>query len=363
MVEDKYIGLALAMSSSLAIGTSFIITKKGLMDTSSRMGADNATSHKYLQNPIWWAGIITMAVGEVANFAAYTFAPAILVTPLGALSVIIGAVLAAIFLKEELGVLGKMGCAICLMGLVIIVLHAPPDKEIETVDEILNYATQPGFLFYAFIVSVYSLFTIYKIVPKYGHTNPMIYISICLSVGSISVMAIKAFGIALKLTFAGNNQFTHASTYVFVVIVAVCILTQMNYFNKALDLFDTLIVNPLYYVTFTTCTLAASFILFKGFNTTSAINIISLLIGFLVVFSGVYLLNISRKDDSGLKEIFGTRNSKDLGPMDNGVGGFSSVRRSMQLSRGEYETEETVGLRHFDSFDISDEESEARHRH
>lgn len=28
MVEDKYIGLALAVSSSLAIGTSFIITKK-----------------------------------------------------------------------------------------------------------------------------------------------------------------------------------------------------------------------------------------------------------------------------------------------------------------------------------------------
>ena len=29
-------------------------------------------------------------LGVVANFAAYTFAPAILVTPLGALSVIIG---------------------------------------------------------------------------------------------------------------------------------------------------------------------------------------------------------------------------------------------------------------------------------
>ena len=28
MVEDKWIGLALAMSGSLAIGTSFIITKK-----------------------------------------------------------------------------------------------------------------------------------------------------------------------------------------------------------------------------------------------------------------------------------------------------------------------------------------------
>lgn len=352
-MDDKYIGLALAMSLSLAIGISFIITKKGLMDTASRGG--QVEGHEYLKNPTWWAGIATMAIGEIANFAAYTFAPAILVTPLGALSVIIGAVLAAVFLKEELGTLGKMGCAICLMGSVIIVLHAPPDKEIETIDEILGYATQPGFLFYCFVVGAYSLFMIYKICPRYGSTNPMIYISICSSVGLISVMAIKAFGIALKLTLRGNNQFTHVSTYLFMIVVAGCIVTQMNYFNKALDQFDTSIVNPLYYVMFTTCTLSASFILFKGFNTTSAVNIISLLMGFLIIFSGVYLLNISRKDNEGReRELFGVHSGKDMAPLDNGVGGFS-MRRSMQLSRGE--EEERVGLRRFDSFEIdSDEE-------
>lgn len=85
-----------------------------------------------------------MGIGEVCNFAAYAFAPAILVTPLGALSVLIGAVLGSYFLKEELGTLGKLGSAICLIGAVVIVLHAPPDEEIETVDQILNYAIQPG---------------------------------------------------------------------------------------------------------------------------------------------------------------------------------------------------------------------------
>jgi hypothetical protein len=85
-----------------------------------------------------------VVLGEVANFAAYAFAPAILVTPLGALSVLIGAVLGSYFLKEELGTLGKLGCAICLIGSVIIVLHAPPDKEITDVQEILNYALRPG---------------------------------------------------------------------------------------------------------------------------------------------------------------------------------------------------------------------------
>lgn len=85
-----------------------------------------------------------VVIGEICNFAAYAFAPAILVTPLGALSVLIGAVLGSYFLKEELGTLGKLGSAICLIGAVIIVLHAPPDEDIETIETILSYALKPG---------------------------------------------------------------------------------------------------------------------------------------------------------------------------------------------------------------------------
>jgi len=104
-----------------------------------------------------WLRIISL----VANFAAYAFAPPILVTPLGALSVIIGyvslphpgrvlnfahrsAILASVFLNEELGHLGRIGCTLCLIGSLIIILHAPESKDVKTVDEILQYAIQPG---------------------------------------------------------------------------------------------------------------------------------------------------------------------------------------------------------------------------
>ncbi|KAK7545988.1 magnesium transporter NIPA-domain-containing protein [Phyllosticta citricarpa] len=328
MVEDKYVGLMLAISSSLAIGTSFVLTKKGLNQAGERHGFDGS-GFAYLRSSIWWGGIITMVIGEIANFAAYAFAPAILVTPLGALSVLIGSVLGVYFLGEILGTLGKIGCATCLIGSVIIVLHAPPDKEVQTVDEILHFAIQPGFLLYCLIVTVFSISMIYKIAPKYGRQNPLIYLSICSTVGSLSVMAVKAFGIALKLTLAGNNQFTHPSTYVFAIVVVVCVLTQMNYFNKALSQFSTNIVNPLYYVTFTTFTLIASSILFRGFNTTSAVNTISLICGFLVIFSGVYLLNLSRGDPEGTSHL--AHKFDDAVPTD-GIANYQT-RRSMQSRR------------------------------
>ncbi|CAM1502858.1 Fc.00g076340.m01.CDS01 [Cosmosporella sp. VM-42] len=297
-MEDKYIGLALAMAAGCAIGSSFVITKKGLLQAEKKHGFEG-DGFVYLKSPLWWAGIVTLGAGEVCNFAAYAFAPAILVTPLGALSVLIGAVLGSYFLNEELGTLGRLGSAICLIGAAVIVLHAPPDEEIETIDQILHYAIQPGFLLYAIAVVGFSAFMIYKVAPVHGKKNALIYISICSLVGSISVMFVKAFGIALKLTFAGHNQFTHPSTYVFMILTGVCIVIQMNYFNKALASFPTNIVNPLYYVTFTTATLCASFILFSGFNTADPVNTISLICGFLTTFTGVYLLNLSRGDPHG----------------------------------------------------------------
>ncbi|KAH9477536.1 putative magnesium transporter NIPA4 [Psilocybe cubensis] len=321
-MEDKYIGLVLALLGSVLIGSSFIITKKGLNDaaTGGSYGAQASDNLAYFKNPIWWLGMVT-----IANFAAYTFAPPILVTPLGALSVLIGAVLASFLLGEELGHLGRIGCTLCLLGSLIIVLHAPEDKPINTVDEILHFAIQPGFLLYCFTVLVFTLFMIYMAVPKYGRTNPIVYLSICSLVGSISVMAIKGFGVAVKLTFAGNNQFTHPSTYVFMIVVALSIIVQMNYFNKALDTFSTNVVNPLYYVGFSSCTIVASLILFQGFNTSDASNTFSLLSGFIVTFLGVHLLNLSRTPEPPLDHLNGQPHSHSALE-----GGLMNPRLSLQ---------------------------------
>ncbi len=43
----------------------------------------------YLREFQWWIGLTMMGLGELCNFAAYGFAPASVVTPLGALSVLV----------------------------------------------------------------------------------------------------------------------------------------------------------------------------------------------------------------------------------------------------------------------------------
>ncbi|KAJ7458584.1 DUF803-domain-containing protein [Mycena latifolia] len=300
MVDDKWIGLALAMASSVAIGTSTVITKKGL--TAAADGTSATDNMSYLRNPVWWTGMSTLIVGEVANFAAYTFAPPVMVTPLGALSVIIGAILASFILNERLGHLGRVGCALCLLGSSIIVLHAPADEALETVTQFLDYALQPGFLLYCLTVCIFSLVMAYRVAPTHGRTNPLVYISIASLVGSVSVMFVKGFGVAVKLTFAGHNQFVYPSTYLFGAVSAGCIVIQLHYSNRALDVFSVNLVNPMYYVGFCTATIVASMILFKGLNTDNATNTVSLLAGFIVTFLGVHVLNLSMLEESAAKQ-------------------------------------------------------------
>lgn len=107
--QDLYIGLGMSISSSVFIGGSFILKKKSLLALGKSGGVRaGAGGYGYLRHWLWWAGLLSMGFGEALNFIAYAFAPATLVTPLGALSVIVTALFSQYFLGEALNVLGKV---------------------------------------------------------------------------------------------------------------------------------------------------------------------------------------------------------------------------------------------------------------
>ncbi|XP_076887656.1 putative magnesium transporter NIPA4 [Bidens hawaiensis] len=291
MSSDNIKGLVLALSSSLFIGSSFIVKKKGLKKAGGSGVRAGSGGYSYLYEPLWWVGMITMVVGEVANFAAYAFAPAILVTPLGALSIIISAVLAHIILREKLHIFGVLGCALCVVGSTTIVLHAPQERAIESVAEVWDLATEPAFVLYGVLVLIAVFVLVVHYIPLYGHTHVMCYIGVCSLVGSLSVMSVKGLGIALKLTFSGTNQLVYPQTWAFTFFVLLCVITQMNYLNKALDTFNTAVVSPIYYVMFTSLTIIASVIMFKDWDGQDPTQIVTELCGFVTILSGTFLLH------------------------------------------------------------------------
>ncbi|KAJ4756013.1 magnesium transporter NIPA (DUF803) [Rhynchospora pubera] len=229
--------------------------------------------------------------GEVANFAAYAFAPAVLVTPLGAMSIIVSAVLAHFILSEKLHIFGVVGCILCVVGSTGIVMHAPKERDIHSVKEIWHLASEPGFIVYVCIVVVLVLVLIFYFAPRGGRKQMLVYIGICSLMGSITVMCVKAVAIALKLSLSGNNQFKYGQTWFFVIVVIACCLVQLNYLNKALDKFNTAVVSPVYYVMFTIFTIIASMIMFKEWDSQSISDIVTALCGFVTILCGTFILH------------------------------------------------------------------------
>ncbi|XP_068207818.1 uncharacterized protein [Palaemon carinicauda] len=295
---DTFIGLTLAFLSCFFIGISVIYKKLALKDIEAR-GETRAVDggYGYLRIPKWWLGITLMGLGELTNFVAYIFAPAILVTPLGVFSIVCTAALSPYFLKERLAMLGKLGCILVLVGCVIVTLCGPKDREIATMEELQSQLLHPGFLIYASLVVLISA-VFMALVPRYGHKYVLLYITICSSFGSLSVMFCKGVGLALKQTVGGVNEFTHWATWVCLVALIACLLIETIYMQRALDLFNSSVFMSINYVLFTSLVIVASSILYTELKVIGWKNILLTLLGFIVNIVALFMLHLDKEESN-----------------------------------------------------------------
>ncbi|XP_057193267.1 magnesium transporter NIPA2 isoform X1 [Triplophysa rosa] len=332
---DFYIGLGLAISSSIFIGGSFILKKKGLLRL-ARKGSMRAGQggHAYLKEWLWWAGLLSMGAGEGANFAAYAFAPATLVTPLGALSVLVSAVLSSYFLTERLNLHGKLGCLLSILGSTTMVIHAPQEEEIDSLKDMAKKLVDPGFVVFATAVIIVALIFIFVLGPRCGQTNILVYITICSVIGALSVSCVKGLGIAIKEAIAGMPVARNPLAWLLLLSLIACVSTQINYLNKALDIFNTSLVTPIYYVFFTTSVLMCSAILFKEWEHMATDDIIGTLSGFITIIVGIFLLHAFKDFSISLATLpVSIRKEERNGPISNGMAAHN--HSSYELLRNE----------------------------
>jgi len=92
----------------------------------------------------------------------------------------------------------------------------------------------------------------------------------------------------------------------------------MNYLNKALDIFNTSLVTPIYYVMFTSFTIVASAILFQEWYDVSGVDAANAIMGFLTIICGVFLLHAFKDLKFTLEDLI------KLTRQNNGSGSSSS---------------------------------------
>ncbi|KAH0828087.1 magnesium transporter NIPA-domain-containing protein [Lanmaoa asiatica] len=284
----KVVGIILAVTSGILIGSSFVFKKKGLLR--SQAGHTAGEGVAYLKSPLWWTGMISMyLLPRIQNrFSSY---PTPVMTPMGALSVVISAMLSSIFLKEKLTFFGWLGCSLCIVCL----SPCPQEQTPSQISQFEIMFRAPGFLAYISVLITIALSIIIYFGPKYGKNNMIWYITVCSTIGGISVSVTTGLGAAIVTSVMGDNQFHGWFIFFLIGFVLVTLVTEVYYLNVALALFNTgahfIPVRAHIYLSL----YSYGCVLFKGLAAPAS-QIITLVLAFLTICVGITILQMSKID-------------------------------------------------------------------
>jgi len=87
-----------------------------------------------------------------------------------------------------------------------------------------------AFIAYMILVAISAVWLIFYASRRWGNTNPLIYVTITGTIGSLTVMSCKGLGVGIKQTLTGTSQLTNPALWIILVIVVTCITVQVRSF-------------------------------------------------------------------------------------------------------------------------------------
>lgn len=252
-VGDVTFGCFVALVGGFCAGSSMVLQKVGVARSSRR---------------IWLLGLVLLIVGEALTVVAYTYAPAVLVSPLGAVRVIVTTLLSTSLLGERLTNQGKFGILVSTLGSLLVVYNAPKHNTIATFAALDASLTTHAFEAFFLLSSLVVLYLVVFVAPTHGSSNLFVFVSITNIIGAFGVLLSKGIGIVIGSILQGNLNYIFEPTTWFVCVGEVVgAVSQLYYLNMALKHFDAAVVAPLKYVGTNILVVIGSCILYQEFST------------------------------------------------------------------------------------------------
>ncbi|WFD29553.1 hypothetical protein MSPP1_000562 [Malassezia sp. CBS 17886] len=248
----------------------------------------------YLRSKLWWTGFALMTLGESGNFLSYGFAPASLVAPLGAVSLLSNVVTAPMLLHETLAASDVVGVALAVAGAITVVSAAGPSTAPPfTPHELWAALERPAFVAYTCVMLALGLALVALCATRVGAHSVLAHVAVCAVFGAFTVLATKGISSFLVLGAAGGGRLLILREPLFFLLLVVLVGTavfQLVYLNLALQQFDARHVIPVQFVLFTVSTIVGSAILYGDFEGVSWPRVAAFLVGCLGTFLGVLVL-------------------------------------------------------------------------
>ncbi|XP_047453914.1 NIPA-like protein 2 [Mugil cephalus] len=286
-LQTYLLGIIISICGNVLISVSLNIQKYAHVRQSQR------GSKPYYTSVLWWCGVSLMGIGELGNFAAYGFAPASLIAPLGCVSVIASAIISVVFLKETVRASDIVGGTLAIAGTYLLVTFAPHTSTHITAHLVQYYAVSWHFLLYLFIEVI--IFCVLLYVYKIKKVKHIIIVMLLVALlASLTVISVKAVSGMITESIKGQLQLIYPIFYVMLVVMVASCAFQIKFLNQAMKMFDATEVVPINFVFFTASAIVAGIVFYQEFEGLAVLNIFMFLFGCLLSFLGVFLIARNR---------------------------------------------------------------------
>ncbi|XP_068179722.1 NIPA-like protein 2 [Antennarius striatus] len=286
-LQTYLVGIIISMCGNVLISISLNIQKYAHVRQTQR------GSQPYYTSVVWWFGLALMGVGELGNFAAYGFAPASLIAPLGCVSVIASAIISVVFLKETVRPSDIVGGTLAITGTYLLVTFAPHNASHITAHLVQYHVISWPFLLYIFIevVAFCILLYLYK---RRNMKHIVVVMLLVALLASVTVISVKAVSGMITESIKGQLQLIYPIFYVMVIIMIASCSFQIKFLNQAMKMFNATEVVPINFVFFTASAIIAGIVFYQEFEGLALLNIFMFLFGCILSFLGVFLITRNR---------------------------------------------------------------------
>eukprot|EP01065_Artemidia_motanka_P029699 TRINITY_DN35790_c0_g1_i1.p1 TRINITY_DN35790_c0_g1~~TRINITY_DN35790_c0_g1_i1.p1 ORF type:complete len:445 (+),score=83.40 TRINITY_DN35790_c0_g1_i1:54-1337(+) len=284
----------------------------------------------------WWLGFLCMFLGALMDTVALPFVPMSRVAALGSGGVVANVIVTPRLLGEKLTGHDLLGGTIIVLGTTMTCYFGAGAEPVITSTCLLQYFTEPLFVWYAIALAVFCGFAKYLLVgfrrkekladaaayidqtldTHWAHENksvlrtlpedpffryyerrgpqfyPSVYAVYAGTVGALSVMFSKLTITFLKNAIDGQDVSQSVMLlFLFLVPTVMCLLTQIKNLNRALLIYrDALFVLPVYQAVWVGAGIIDGLIFFQEYTAIDASKLPAFAFGNLLSFSGIIVL-------------------------------------------------------------------------
>jgi drug/metabolite transporter (DMT)-like permease len=241
----------------------------------------------YVIQPIWIAGFLIFLSGQIMNMLSLGYASQPLVATVSSFQLVTNAVFAHLIFQERFGRMDFIATIMILFGSLGAVLSIPdPLSPNYTVGDLQQLSWAPSFIGWlaGVVILIVGLLAVLKLSSSYvsskrSHLSAFeflifhvsdnlvfVYALLAAALGSVVQLLAKGTMQLLRLTFDGETQLEFVSTWVLIVCLLVCAITNVHFLNLALREADSLTVIPTYFVLNTALTVVGGLIFFETYH-------------------------------------------------------------------------------------------------